>query len=212
MSDLQEYDHGPTKKLRTDVIEKLKINYAHDNLDEDIFEMRLAKATNSQSSAELVSLVSDLPDISSGKTEQRTESGGIELNTGKVKQNETVIAVMSGSDRKGKWYPSKKTKVFTMMGGVDLDYTRAVMPPGVTEVNIFCMMGGVDIRVPPGINVDVSGIPFMGGIDNRIKSEPEPGAPELKIRAVVVMGGIDLKGPRRKKGDKSPYKLPDESE
>ena len=203
MSDIQEYDHGPTKKMRVDVIEKLKVNYAHDNLDEDIFEMRLDKATNTQSSTELISLISDLPDITTGKRGIEDESGSVTINRGQVKESETIIAVMSGSERKGVWNPPKKSQIFAMMGGVDLDYSKAIMPPGITEVKIFCMMGGVDIKVPAGLNVDVSGIPFMGGIDNKAKGVLNPDAPTLKIRAVVIMGGVDVKEAKKKKPGKS---------
>ena len=96
----------------------------------------------------------------------------------------------------------KYTNIITFMGGVDLDFTEAMMSPGLTEINVFCMMGGIDIYVPKGLNVEVTGFPIMGGFDNHTGGETYKGGPVLKIRALVIMGGIDIKEKKKKKKGK----------
>ena len=123
----------------------------------------------------------------------------ININRGKVRSEELLVGILSGVDRKGLWKPAKKNRVFVLMGGVDLDFSEAVLPPGITEVEFLCLMGGLDIIVPEGINVEVNGIPIMGGIDKKVSDEHYPGSPTLKIQGLVIMGGVDIKYPKRKK-------------
>lgn len=198
MSDL--HAQRPTQGAREHVIEKLTLNYAHSNLDDEEFEARLARATNTESSTELMMLVSDLPDI----VEERKASPAKEpqpsvlsLNTGIVREEGTLLALLGGTSRKGVWRPPRHLRIFAMMGGVDLDFTEAEMPPGTTEVTVFTIMGGIDIIVPPGLNVDVAGIPLMGGFDDHSSGMVDPNAPTLRIRGVAIMGGVDVKLPKK---------------
>lgn len=196
MADLPE--GRPSKVVREQVIEKLTLNYAHNNLDDEDFEDRLSRATHSESTDELLMLVRDLPDINdTPAASSKTRGGEVALNDGNVRDEGALVAVLGGSSRKGVWQPPRHLRVFSMMGGVELDFTEAEMPPGTTEVTVFTVMGGVDITVPPGLNVDVSGIPLMGGFDDRSAGMVDPNAPTLKVRGVAIMAGVDVKLPRK---------------
>lgn len=189
----------PSKVVREQVIEKLTLNYAHSNLDDEDFEERLSRATNSDSTEELLMLVRDLPDIKSVRnpSPRRTSRSEVVLNTGDVREEGALVAILGGASRKGVWQPPRHLRVFSMMGGVELDFTEAEMPPGTTEVTVFTIMGGVDITVPPGLNADVAGIPLMGGFDDKSAGTVDPDAPTLKVRGVAIMGGVDVKMPRK---------------
>lgn len=198
MSDLPA--RRPTKAMRDQVIEKLTLNYAHSNLDDEEFEVRLSRATDSESESELLALVADLPDVGEERKPApaaRSSEFEVVLNSGAVRDDGALIAILGGSSRKGVWQPPRHLRVVAMLGGVDLDFTEAEMPPGTTEITVFAVMGGVDIIVPPGLNVDVSGVPFMGGFDDKSAGMVDPQAPTLKIRGVAVMGGVDVKMPRK---------------
>lgn len=198
MSDLP--DQRPTQGTREQVIEKLTLNYAHNNLDDEEFELRLSRATNTESTAELMLLVEDLPDFAEAKkpvSRKQPEEGDIALNTGVVREEGSLVAILGGTSRKGVWQPPRNLRIFAMLGGVDLDFTNAEMAPGTTEVTVFTFMGGIDIVVPPGLNVDVSGVPLMGGFDDRSSGMVNPDAPTLRIRGVAIMGGVDVKLPRK---------------
>ena len=111
MSDLAEYDHGPTKRARDDVIEKLKEHYAQDNLDFEVFEKRLEIATNTNSRRELYSLLEDLPVVSAGRSPLPSSGQSYSLNYGKVKEEEVFFALLSGTEKKGVWKSDRKSVV-----------------------------------------------------------------------------------------------------
>ncbi|HSG48741.1 MAG TPA: LiaF domain-containing protein, partial [Longimicrobiales bacterium] len=109
------------------------------------------------------------------------------------KEREIVIAVMGGATRKGRWAPARRNFAFAVMGGTELDFREAVLPPGVTEVQVFTVMGGVEIIVPPGVNVESHGIGIMGGFDHRGgEGSYDQDAPTLRITGLALMGGVDI--------------------
>ena len=197
MSYLEEYNRVPIPKIREEVIDQLKLNYAHNNLEETEFERRLEEATASESKAGLLALISDLPTLTD--TPAGGTDGSYQINVGQVRHDELIVGILSGADRKGRWEPAKYTNVIALMGGIDMDFTEAKLPPGITDISVFCVMGGIDIIVPEGINVEVSCVPVMGSVDRRIGSETFPGAPTIRVRGLVVMGGVDIKPPKKRK-------------
>ena len=198
MPDLEKYDHGPTKIERNNVIERLEHSFAQNLLDIDVYEKRMKIAVNTASKRELLSLIEDLP-VPTETNKQSSSFDRILLNLGEIKDYDVTLALLSGATRKGLWYPPKRMKVVAIMGGVDLDYSQAQIPPGVSNIDIFALMGGVNIFVPEGVNVEVTGIPIMGGIDNRAASSGKLGAPTIKVNAITLMGGLDIKVKRPKK-------------
>ncbi len=199
MTDMEEYDHGPTKKAREEVIEKLKEQYSLDNLDFEVFERRLEIATNTASRRELYSLISDLPSEDVSEQAYRESGANVSINRGAVKENDTFIAILSGAERKGVWKPPRQMKIMSVLGGVDLDYTQAVIPPGVSEIEVFALLGGVDIKVPEGVNVESSGVSaILGGVDNKAGNAWGSNAPTIRIRGFMALGGVDIKVKRRK--------------
>ncbi len=203
MNELQEYDPEYDRmniiEVRERVLDQLQRNYVHDNILEEEFEKRIDQAHEAKTKKELLALVADLPVLRDEETRSDVSeySGSIAINRGQVRESDTLIAILSGSDRKGIWRPARRTNIVAFMGGAELDFSRAELPPGVTEVNVFAMMGGVDVFVPPELNVEVHGFPIMGGIDNKSEGTRDGSGPVLKIKAFVLMGGIDIKVKRR---------------
>jgi len=183
---------NPTPITQDEVIEKLKHAFAFDFLDIDEFEKRLSIASQTHNAAELNTLIHDLPVIEQKATPQPT------ANNISVKEDGTILSILSGVSRKGKWRPPRHLKIITFMGGADLNFTKVEFPPGVTEVTVFSVMGGVEIIIPPGVNVDVSGFAIMGSFeDHSHNDQAVPGAPTLKIRGFAFMGGVEIRAPRQ---------------
>ena len=109
-----------------------------------------------------------------------------------------VVSVMSGHDRKGRWRVGSSLNVINVMGGSDLDFNDAEFADDVVTVTVFSLMGGADIRVPEGLNVEVSNFAFMGGNSADVGDErPDPGGPVLRLKLISIMGGSDVKrGPK----------------
>jgi DUF1707 SHOCT-like domain len=109
-----------------------------------------------------------------------------------------LVSLMSGHDRKGRWLVGRRLNVVNVMGGSDLDLNDAELAGDVVEMTVFSLMGGASIRVPEGLNVEVSDIGFMGGNSVEIGDErPDPGGPTLRLKLISIMGGTDVKrGPK----------------
>ena len=187
---------------RSRVIDRLTWGYAYDYLDEEEFERRVGEAHSASTHAALVTLVSDLPE--SPAEPAQDEQTAVATNAGHVRQTETFAAVLGGSERKGAWRPARRSRAFALLGGIELDFREAIMPPGVTEISVFCMLGGLEITVPPELNVELSGIPILGGFENNAGTG-SPGGPTLRIKGVAVLGGVEVKAKaaRKRKGKRA---------
>ena len=109
-----------------------------------------------------------------------------------------LVAIMSGRERKGRWLVGRNLKVINIMGGSDLDLNDAELADDVVELTVFALMGGADIRVPEGLNVELSEFAFMGGNDSDLGNErPDPGGPTLRLKVISIMGGTDVKRGRK---------------
>ena len=200
MRELQEYDRVPLVQVREVIIDQLKLNFAHDNLLEPEFETRLEKANAAATKQELLVLVADLPRLrDDGGQAKSLTSSSVAINSGQVQETGTMFNILGGTTRKGLWRPARNTQAVSVLGGIDLDYTEAEMPPGVTELNVFCLLGGVEIKVPPGINVEVHAMPILGGVDDKSEQSGSGDDPVLRIRAVTILGGVDIKTKKEKR-------------
>ncbi len=203
MSDLQHFQNIPIERLREQVIDQLKGNYAHNNIVIEEFERRLEVAAASEDRLELLKVVQDLPAVQSsrGAAEQEwgRQDGNVTLNLGRVREEDSLVAIFSGVDRKGLWRPARSSKLLALFGGMDIDFSRAYMPPGESYVDAMCVFGGVDMIVPEGLNVEVHGVPLFGGIENKTTGEYIPGAPTLHIRAFVLFGGLEIKHRKKRR-------------
>ncbi len=198
MSDDERQRIGISKIARQKVIERLKSAYARDHLEDADFEHRLDLATNTRHREILKELVEDLP-------EQPGSSGDVPpdasdhpaINRGRVRKEETLVGVLSGVTRRGDWQPARRIRAVMFMGGVDLDFSETTIPPEGVDIDVFCLMGGLDIRVPEGINVEARPVSLLGGVDTHGRGGYLAQAPTIRIRGFVMMGGVDIKPPRK---------------
>ena len=168
MGDLQEYDRMPIVEMREKIVGQLKLNFAHDNLDESEFENLLEQAHSATSKLQLIAVVQNLPYIEENPTETPPETS-IKLNQGRIQEQDTMVAILGGNERKGIWRPARRTNMAAVLGGIDLDYTEAEFPPGVTEITAFAFFGGIELKVPDDLNVEVQAVPILGGVDNQAR-------------------------------------------
>lgn len=110
--------------------------------------------------------------------------------------SETLVAVLSGVQRKGAWEPAAELRVFAVMGGAELDFRDAVLVEGVTELWIFAFWGGAEVIVPHDIHVETRGVGIMGGFSQLDHRAADPDAPTLRITGWAVMGGVEVKRKR----------------
>jgi hypothetical protein len=81
--------------------------------------------------------------------------------------------------------------ITALFGGVDLNLVRATPAPDAL-LDVTAVFGGVDVAVPDDWRVVVDGPAIFGGYDNHA-TVTDPAAPTLRVRALVMFGGIEIK-------------------
>ena len=184
----------PLQSRRDATIAALCEHFSKDNLTLDEFERRLDLANSVQTVPDLNHLLQDLPVLATPPAAvAATSSSSLAKVATHAREQQHLIAIMGGVDKRGVWQPAAKTYCYNLMGGCSLDFREALLPPGETELTIIAVMGGAEIIVPPGLRVDCDAIAIMGGVDHPAESGPhDPNAPVLKINGFMLMGGVEI--------------------
>lgn len=127
-------------------------------------------------------------------------SAGLE-RVGGTPTSSLAVGIMSGATRGGAWVVPGQFTAVAMMGGIDLDLTKARFAEREVTITAVAIMGGIDIVVPDDITVVVNGIGFMGAFEDNARLEGFPGGPVLRINGVALMGGVDVKRAKKPRGE-----------
>ena len=150
------------------------------------YEQRLAKAYSAGTYDELERLTDDLPEA-------------MEYRRGKSRPapSTMLLAILSGFERRGRWYVPGRMTTFTLFGGgvVDLRYADFTSPE--VEIHAYSILGGQTILLPPEVNVEIEGHGVLGGFDHEAQGRGATGAPTVKIKGFSLLGGVGIK--RRKR-------------
>lgn len=175
---------------REQVAERLREAAGEGRLTVDELDERVEAAYAARTGADLAPLTADLPEHVPGADTPARRGAG--------KTRRWTVAIMGGSNLRGRWLAGRRLTSIAIMGGGCIDLRNAVMTEGELQINIFALMGGVDVIVPPGIDVELSGFALMGGNDAHVPHQDlPPGARRVHVRAISIMGGSDVKMRRR---------------
>lgn len=108
------------------------------------------------------------------------------------KSDEDVSAFWSGTSIHNNSSDYTSSRVTSVMGGVELDLSRATIKKEAS-INVFVMMGGVEVRVPDNVIVKNRATLFLGGIEDNTRPEEGKNSPILYIDGSIVMGGVEIK-------------------
>jgi DUF1707 SHOCT-like domain len=176
---------------RERTVETLRHAASDGQLTVDELEERVSTAYAARTRRELEILVADIspaPGAHDGALAVKEGPGG----------SRWVISVMGGHDKRGRWRVAPRCTVLSIMGGSSIDLNDAELSSPVTQINVYSLMGGSEIRVPHGVNVQVSEFALMGGNDVRIGDEVAPaGGPTIHIRMIAIMGGSSVRRGRK---------------
>jgi predicted membrane protein len=85
-----------------------------------------------------------------------------------------------------------------VLGTLRLDLTGATLDAAGARVSATAVLGAVDIIVPKGWQVEVRGFPIFGGWDDTTsKLDQGADSPRLRVQALVILGGLEVKHPSR---------------
>ena len=196
---MTESGGGGLGTTRQQAIDALCEHFANDVMSVEEFERRVDRAHKAESLDEIGKLLADLPsgdlpvrreDVAPNAIERAQAS----VPASRVKERGWMVAALGGVERKGRWIPARQNYAVAVMGGVNLDFREALLPPGETEVWIFTVMGGAEIIVPPGLAVESDGVAILGSFEHTEDSvlNPDPDAPVLRVRGLAVMGGVEV--------------------
>lgn len=185
---------APTAELREQAIAQLSRAFAAGLIELDDLELRTERAVRATTRDELDSAIAGLTPKPATAV-QSTNPEEFAIDHPRRKPSRVTFIMMGGLDRKGRWSVARRHVGLAVMGGAFLDFREAVLQQGVTDVYLFTMWGGIEVAVPPGLDVEVSGLALMGGLE-RVEQESgstDPRRPRLHLHCFALMGGIDVR-------------------
>jgi len=170
-------------------------------LDVDELEERLQLAYAARTHAELDTLLADVGGmIAPGSAPAPARAPRTRVVRSAAAGTSWIVSIMGGNQRTGRWRVAERCNVVNFMGGAELDLHDVDLSDEVTVVNVYTFMGGFEIRVPNGVDVQISKFAFMGGHEVKLGSEPPPpGAPVIRIRLWTMMGGGEVRRGTKKR-------------
>jgi hypothetical protein len=177
--------------------ERLREAAGEGRLTVDELDERLTRCYAAKTVPELAQLTVDVVVSGHDAVPGSARAAGVAVKAGPGGTG-TVVSIMSGSDRSGRWRVAQRLNVISVMGGSDIDLTQAEFAAPVTDITVFSLMGGADIRVPDGVEVQISKFALMGGHDVKLSDQiPPPGAPVIRLRMLSIMGGGEVRQGRK---------------
>ncbi len=175
---------------RIQVAQLLSEAAASGRLSLEEFEDRLSKAYSASTYDELERLADDLPEA-------------MEYRRGKARPapSTMLLAILSGFERRGRWYIPGRMTTFSLFGGgvVDMRYADYTAPE--VEIHAYSILGGQTILLPPEVNVEIDGHGVLGGFDNEAQGSGTPGAPKVKIKGFSLFGRVGIERRKRAAGE-----------
>jgi hypothetical protein len=185
---MTEIENVPALRIsdadRSGTLRRLHNAVALGLIDIGEFEERSAQVSMARQPTELEVLVSDLPGpgaIGSSATDR------LELR-----------GAMGSLRRHGEWTVPTRLSLVRRVGSVDLDLTTARFAGPVVVIELDIIRGSVDIRLPDGASASIDDVSVYGGsARDRRKDPPADGRPHVVLTGRVVMGSVNIRGPKR---------------
>lgn len=174
------------------VVERLRAAHVEGRLTLEEMTGRVEVAYTARFAAELSPLTADLP-APAGLPASLVKA---QAPAGTDTDTDTVAAIFSGADRRGRWRVAARTRVLAVFGGVALDLREAQLAAPEVTMTVTAVFGGVEIVVPEGVEVQLSGLSLFGGKTANVPPSP-PGAPVVNVRVTVIFGGVQVRAKRK---------------
>lgn len=188
-SAVVRYDGQPTMRVsdadRNGTLRRLHNAVALGLIDIGEFEERSAQVAMARQPADLQSLVDDLPApgaIASSAVDRMELRGW-----------------MGSLQRHGEWTVPTRLALVRRVGSVDLDLTNARFAGPVVVIELDMIRGSLNLRLPEGASASLDDVTVYGGsARDRRKDQPADGKPHVVLTGRVIMGSVNIRGPRRR--------------
>lgn len=186
---------------RDRVADVLREALAEGRLDPAEHAERIDSAYSAKTVGELEPLVRDLPQGQPHKSARPAPAGSPApppAPSGWQAVKDNLVAIFSGSVRKGRYRVPEKINAFAFCGGVEIDLTEAVFAYQHVHINTTAVFGGIDIRVPENVTLVQKGAGVFGGFDVHATEASDPDAPVVLVQGAALFGGVTAKPKRGK--------------
>ena len=106
------------------------------------------------------------------------------------------VAVMGGVGRSVASSDFVGGDAVAIMGGCEINLAGARIATEAV-VDVLAFWGGIEIRVPRGWRIDNQVLAILGGVVDKTEQDVPAGAPTLILRGSAIMGGVEVKHPKR---------------
>ncbi|WP_087973862.1 LiaF transmembrane domain-containing protein [Oceanobacillus rekensis] len=104
-----------------------------------------------------------------------------------------TFVLFSGAEIKSQSKNFQGGSVMTILGGAEIDLRGAVIAEGAS-LDFTSVLGGVSIIVPENVQVDISGVPILGGWEDKTRNHREnEEVVVLKLNCLTILGGAEIK-------------------
>ncbi|WP_314171879.1 DUF1707 SHOCT-like domain-containing protein [Streptomyces winkii] len=185
---------------RDRIADILREALAEGRLDAEEHSERIDVLYKAKTLGELEPLVRDLP---AGRVRQEEPRAHVSAEYRPPAQThasvhgdgakDNLVAIFSGSTRKGRFRVPGKINAFACFGGIEIDLTEAVFERQHLQINATAIFGGIEIRVPENVTLRQKGAGIFGGFDVHTGESDDPHAPVVLVEGAAVFGGVEAK-------------------
>ncbi|MFJ3221217.1 DUF1707 domain-containing protein [Kitasatospora sp. NPDC086801] len=163
---------------RDTAVQRLQEAYSQGRISHEEMDERLHQALTARTQDALGRSLASLPEPGAGT------GATIGAATGRIR-------------RSGAWKVPRTLKVFSALGRVRLDLSRAVIEYPVVDIELQLGTGGARITVPHDAVVDIEGM-HSGWKEARYKPprRPTPGGPTIRISGTTGFGRLKIRHAR----------------
>lgn len=102
------------------------------------------------------------------------------------------FAILSSLDTVNVSNDFRGGSITAIMGGAEVDLSQCNMQIESAQLILTAIMGGIEIKLPRDWRVVVTGIPILGGWENKTNISYEY-TKTLYIKCTAILGGIEIK-------------------
>jgi hypothetical protein len=115
----------------------------------------------------------------------------------------TVVAVLGDQRRVGRWRLPRRLRTISLLGDVHLDLCSVVCAEDEVEIRAYGVLGDLKIKVPDGVEVELTGLDLLGDRELRLAPVPRvPGTPLVRVKAFTLFGDVTVRSATA--GDSAP--------
>lgn len=107
----------------------------------------------------------------------------------------SIFSLFSGAKRVVSSKDFAGGNVSTLFGGAEVDLRDAELHEDRAFIEVSCMFGGCELRVPENWEIELNGIPILGGASDKTRPviSGDLPRPKLSVRYFVIFGGFEIK-------------------